>query len=70
MCKQNSYLPNLQCEVNQSITIRQYIITSQIQDKAWNFDDVSFSTLEVEKADANLEQISSEGANHLTLADI
>ena len=45
-------------------------VESKIKQFAWNLDEVSFSESEVEEADAILEQISSEGANHPTLADI
>ena len=45
-------------------------VESKLKQFAWNLDDVSFSESEVEEVDEILDQISSEGANHPTLADV
>ena len=45
-------------------------IKNQIKQIQWNLEDIAFSEAEVSEAAEVLEQISAEGSNHPTLADV
>ena len=64
--------PTCQLRLNQHVILADTSlkVENQIKQIQWNLEDIAFSDAEVSEAAKVLEQISAEGSNHPTLADI
>ena len=64
--------PTCQLRLNQHVVFAytSLKVENQIKKIQWNLEDIAFSNAEVSEAAKVLEQISAEGSNHPTLADV
>ena len=64
--------PTCQLQLNQHFVFADTSlkVENQIKQIQWNLEDIAFSEAEVSEAAKVLEQISAEGSNHPTLADV
>ena len=64
--------PICQLRLNQHIVFADTSlkVKNQIKQIQWNLEDIAFSEAEVSEAAKVLEQISAEGSNHPTLANV
>ena len=64
--------PTCQLRLNQHVVFADTSlkVENQIKQIQWNLEDIAFSDAEVSEAAEVLEQISAEGSNHPTLADV